>query len=65
MAENQTERDSLIEIFMAVADAVDGGEDVPEDIREAYTAAMKNPHIERLYGDLCDEASELWLGPKE
>ena len=42
----------LLNIFMAVADACDGGEQVPDGIRAAYAEALESPDVKELYDSL-------------
>ncbi len=51
---NEEAFDLLINIFMYVADEVDGNKRVPKNIKDAYYTAMENKHIMKLYKDLCN-----------
>jgi hypothetical protein len=45
--------DSLVEIFQAVADTIDGGSGW-DDVADAYNEEMEKPHMKEFYGELVD-----------
>ena len=51
----KTVQDSLMELFKHLADAVDGGEELPTHLRGAYYAEFVKPHMRKFYGQLVDE----------
>lgn len=44
----------LIELFKAVADARDGGNELPDDVRDAYDAAFETFEVQKFYGELIE-----------
>lgn len=53
-------RKHLVEIFKAVADCVDGDLPCPQDIKDAYDAAMSDKQVLIFYEYLIDENRKNW-----
>jgi len=52
----------LIEIFKAVADHCDGGDDALLGVKDAYYDALDDLDVKEFYGRLVDERSEEVFG---
>lgn len=46
---NKVVEDSLTELFMHLADAVDGDERLPAHVRKAYLTEFKKPEVQEFY----------------
>ena len=45
---------SLVTLFEHLADAVDGGEELPQALHDAYVEEFAKPEVQRFYGELID-----------
>lgn len=52
---NDKVQEALTNIFMAVADAYDGGDELCDDVRKAYADEFEKPEVQAFYGELIDE----------
>lgn len=50
----------LKEVFLHVADAVDGGEKIPAHLKAAYNTAMAKKPVFDFYTEQIEEANELF-----
>ena len=56
-----TEQRAIVGVFAALADAVDGGDALPDDVRTAYAEAF--PYLSGIYGRLIDVCGMVALLP--
>jgi hypothetical protein len=58
---------ALVEIFLAVADAADGGDSdlLPDGVREAYADQFEKPEVQAFYNQMVSENSETWAALEE
>jgi hypothetical protein len=55
---------ALIELFKAVADAVDGGDPLPPDVKSAYDDEFAKPEVQKFYLQLIDHRQAEVFGTK-